>query len=253
MRHIHWSPNPASSPGESLSARMFASEGRDLGVDFDMPLDTALTAVLAACLTDGAGCPVGPEEIGTWTVAKRRQGLLAVAVATHGPLRELTATCAAADCGERMDLQVDLTAFNMDWRETRVAVPGRSVVLRLPSPGDLLGPDADGPGLLCNLVVEGKVPDEGTWLDEADKALGEADPLGDLELQATCPDCGAPVSQPFALEPFLMAELAGELSRLIDEIHVLAMAYHWSEAEILQLPNSRRALYLDRIREAWAA
>lgn len=253
MRRIHWSPSPASAPGERLTARAFANEGRDLGIDIDAPLDVALTAVLSACLSDGAGQAVTPEDARTWTVAKRRQGLLAIAVATHGTLRDLTATCHAPACGERMDLQVDLTAFNTDWREDRVMVPGHSLVLRLPSPGDLTGSEAEGPDLLRNLVVEGDVPANTAWLDDADTALGEADPLGDLELQATCPECGAPVSHPFALEPFLMAELAGELSRLIDEIHVLAMAYHWSEAEILALPNSRRALYIDRIREAWAA
>lgn len=30
----------------------------------------------------------------------------------------------------------------------------------------------------------------------------------------------------------------------MEEVHVLALHYHWSEAEILSLPSSKRARYL---------
>jgi hypothetical protein len=248
VHRVLWSPEPGSRPGESLDARAFGVSGGDLAVDFDQPLDRALTSVLSACVSIGGGQVVRAAEVHSWHVLKRRQALLAVAVATHGPSRDVTVRCSAPGCGERMDLQIDLMEFASDWRRDRVAIPGRSIVLRLPRPEDLADPSA----LPAGLVVEGEAGEE-DWFEEADAALGAADPQGDLELQAICPECGAPVHHPFALEPFLMAELAGELGRLVDEIHVLAMAYHWSEAEIMALPASRRALYLERIREAWAA
>lgn len=246
MQRVLWSPDPASKPGESLSARAFGAVGNDLAVDFDQPLDRALTAVLSACVVGSDGAPLGAGDVRGWNVLKRRQGLLAVAVATHGSMRDVTVAC--PECGERMDLAIDLTAFAADWRDDRVPVPGHGVVLRLPRPDDLADPDA----LPERLVVEGKPPKD-DWFADADEALGAADPLGDLELQATCPECAVPISHPFSVEPFLMGEMAGELGRLVDEIHVLAMAYHWSETEIVALPPARRALYLDRIREAWAA
>ena len=224
-----------------------------MGVDFDAPLDLALTSVLATCVAGADGRSIPVDEIAHWHMAKRRQALLAVAVATHGPLRDVTVTCNAPECGERMDLQLDLTAFRTDWRDQHVAVPDHDLVLRLPVPGDLANMAGPPEDVLGRLIVEGELPDAPNWVADVDAALSEADPLGDLELQATCPECGAPVRHPFALEPFLLAELAGEQTRLVDEIHVLAMAYHWSETEILALPASRRALYLDRIREAWAA
>ena len=55
------------------------------------------------------------------------------------------------------------------------------------------------------------------------------------------------------LETYLMGELAREAIRLMDDIHVMAMAYHWNESDIIALPESRRRHYLARIPEAWAA
>jgi hypothetical protein len=36
---------------------------------------------------------------------------------------------------------------------------------------------------------------------------------------------------------------------LLDAVHQLARAYHWSEREILALPRERRRQYLARVRE----
>ena len=35
--------------------------------------------------------------------------------------------------------------------------------------------------------------------------------------------------------------------QLLDEVHQLATAYGWTEAEILALSDTRRAAYLDRV------
>lgn len=35
-----------------------------------------------------------------------------------------------------------------------------------------------------------------------------------------------------------------KLERLYEEVHHLALHYHWSEAEILRLPRSKRLRYL---------
>ena len=46
---------------------------------------------------------------------------------------------------------------------------------------------------------------------------------------------------------FLDTELRSRAATLLDEIHLIAMSYHWSETEILALPVSRRQDYLRRI------
>ena len=68
-----------------------------------------------------------------------------------------------------------------------------------------------------------------------------------LELGTACTDCATAMTVPFDIARFLDDELAGRATRLLDEIHLIASAYHWSEAEILALPTGRRRAYLDRI------
>jgi hypothetical protein len=43
------------------------------------------------------------------------------------------------------------------------------------------------------------------------------------------------------------------MSRLYEEVHIIAMRYHWSEAEILRLPKRKRSIYLDIIARQFAA
>jgi hypothetical protein len=259
MTIVRWPP--ADDPGDPgiLVARPFGVCLDDLAVSFTAPLNVGISALLRCCLSTQAGEPFSAAEIAGWTVARRRQGLLAVAVATHGPLRRVTITCPDPADGARLDLELDLRAFRRDWRADRVGVrlsDGSRVTLRHPTPADLSrwaeAGGADAEAFAASLLIPPR-PEAPDWAEAAQAALSEADPLADMTLEATCPDCGAAIAHPFAVEPFLMGELMAEAGLLVDEIHVLAMAYHWSELEILALPDDRRRHYLARVREAWAA
>jgi hypothetical protein len=70
-------------------------------------------------------------------------------------------------------------------------------------------------------------------------ALERVSPAAVTRGQARCPGCGE--VQEVVLEPY--ACLYRE-SRLLEEVHALASAYHWSEPEILALPVHRRMQYL---------
>ncbi len=80
---------------------------------------------------------------------------------------------------------------------------------------------------------------------------GAAAGLG-LDLATRCVECGADITAPFDVAAFVAAELAGRAERLLDEIHLIAATYHWSEAEILDLPYPRRQTYVARILRARA-
>ncbi len=47
---------------------------------------------------------------------------------------------------------------------------------------------------------------------------------------------------------YVLQELRNQVTRLYEEVHLLALHYHWSEAEILALPRARRMNYADYIR-----
>jgi hypothetical protein len=68
-----------------------------------------------------------------------------------------------------------------------------------------------------------------------------------LVLRTQCIDCGLQIAAPFDVAVFFDTEIGVRAARLIDEVHVIATSYHWSEAEILDLPFARRQAYLARI------
>ncbi len=233
--------------GEAMVARPFGIGMVDMTVDFDRPLTGVISAVLQSCLSSAEGTSWTGADLAEWTIPRQRQGLLAVAVATNGARRVFETAC--GECGEKLDVEVDLTMFRQDWSVEETGFGGGR--LRLPRAGDLARSGGD-PVALADLLLEGEAPG-GDWREEAEEVLAELDPLSDVELRSTCPDCGADVAMPLSLEMELVTELAREPQRLMDEIHMIAMAYNWSEREIISLPDSRRRHYLARIREAWAA
>lgn len=251
MSLVLWPPAGEGSEAEGLVAHPFGAGIADLTVDFDRAADSVIGAILQVCLSTPQGGSIAGTEIADWPVSKRRQGLLAVAVATNGPLRWVTTQCTDPACGEKLDLELDLIAFRQDWRTEEVPFEGGR--LRLPRPADLAELRDAAPERLAHTLFEGTSPERGGWEAKAEAALAQADPLGDLELRAACPGCSGEVAEPLFLETFLLTELALEASRLMDEIHVLAFAYHWTEPDIMALPETRRRHYLARIREAWAA
>ena len=63
------------------------------------------------------------------------------------------------------------------------------------------------------------------------------------QLTAHCPECGKPFSIYFDPQRFVLQELMARALSCYEEIHLLASTYHWSEAQILELPHTRRARY----------
>ena len=83
--------------------------------------------------------------------------------------------------------------------------------------------------------------------DAAEERLAAADPGAELELALACPSCDHRWTQDLDPVAFLWAEIDGWARRLAGEVHVLAAAYGWGEAEILALSPLRRRLYLEAV------
>lgn len=141
----------------------------------------------------------------------------------------------------------------------RLARDGWQLILRLPGTRDLLavlesgGTEAD---LLARCLVEvrrdGEAVDPSRLPDDlpagvrqaAQEAMAEADPLADLRLALTCPECAHAWSAPFDPSGFFWGEIEAWVPRLLREVHLLASAYGWSEADILAMDAWRRGQYL---------
>jgi hypothetical protein len=69
-------------------------------------------------------------------------------------------------------------------------------------------------------------------------------PVLDLDLEATCPKCGALQSVRFDIQTYLLRALAYEKRFLIHEVHRIAMAYGWGHEEILSLTREDRRAFV---------
>lgn len=262
-----WPPD-AGVDGTRFLARQFGVARADLDIDFAVkPRATVVTALLAACLRDSGGRTFDADALWQWSVAARLQGLLAIVHETSGPLTTAVATCRHAGCGERIELELALADFaldppdSIDWQ-----TPQRQAArVRLPAGSDQLawyhahraGHGADSVWLARRLIArldavqpaaEWQMPL--SWVASIGTALAEADPLTALTVTVLCPACGVELAVEVDLEALLLESCRRQQRALLDDIHYLAGAYHWSETDIVALPAWRRARYLSRIQAA---
>lgn len=83
--------------------------------------------------------------------------------------------------------------------------------------------------------------------EEIARAIVELDPNSDVQLALCCPACAREWSAVFDIACWLVAELRSWSRRVLQEVHSLARAYGWSEAEILAMSATRRQSYLQLV------
>ena len=257
-------PQPASAA--AWRARPFGSTPADIDIAFgDRDRAATVTSLLTSCVSTADGCSVDQEEAWDWTLNQRLQALIAMRLASGDTTIDVQAAC--AQCGEAMELGLDLQAFaaapvapRFTWRRDDET----AVELRLPSGRDLQRWLHDGirsPATMVAALVdavvgetvgaEQRVPE--SWLSALDDAFEAHDPLTALRLQTQCPACAHVNALACDLEALLLAGFARTQARLLDDVLRLASTFHWSEAEILALPRWRRKHYLRQLdAEAWA-
>lgn len=96
-----------------------------------------------------------------------------------------------------------------------------------------------------------------TWEDlpqEVIEKVGEEmetlDPLADLPLIINCDRCGHQWQLLLDIGEILWGEISAMAKRLLHEVRTLALAYGWSEAEILAISATRRKFYLEHLPNA---
>jgi hypothetical protein len=140
-------------------------------------------------------------------------------------------------------------------------VGGYRLRFRLPDSLDLLyatGEESDDTarGLLlerCLLAAHRDGKDHGAAelpvaiVDGLVSAMAEVDRQADVRLALCCPACGTRWEASFDIVAFLWRELAAWAERTLLEVHALASAYGWSEADLLAMHPERRRRYLELV------
>lgn len=202
-----------------------------------------------------------PDDLAEWPVGQRDAELLRLRERLFGPRVVSTGACPA--CGERVELDFELAGVRVDAEPPpgplALEVEGYALTARLPTAGDL-AEAADAPGvegarraLLERCVVEAREHGEPRLAAELPEAvvralgagLAEADPQAEVRLALTCPACGHGWEALFDISSFLWSEVAAWSERTLREVHVLALAYGWREADVLALSPWRRRRYLE--------
>lgn len=117
------------------------------------------------------------------------------------------------------------------------AVPGAR--FRLATAADVVAASGK-PEALAQRCIQAQ---DGRAKRRAEAAMARLAPALSRMLDGGCPHCGKSIPVFFDVQSFVLNELRGHAAFLYLDIHRLATAYHWSEAEILRLPQRRRAQY----------
>lgn len=237
----------------------------ELGLDRS-PTSRALTLLAVAAPE------LSPRELAELSIGTRDVGLLRLRARMFGDRVEAVCSCPA--CGEPLDVSFGLGALlGPELRGSadpmpappvrQVDVDDYRVTVRAPSSADLLAvvgePDAAASArtLLRRLLLEVTAPEGAagepdTLPDHVTDALateiGSLDPYARIELELACAGCGHTWPTLFDVAAFLWTEVHAWAQHLIRDVHTLARAYGWREADILAMSPRRRQGYLELVR-----
>lgn len=215
------------------------------------PIDRALLT-LARALPD-----TSYDSLAGWPLGRRNQALTNFYSQCFG--RHLRAWTACPTCGEKLEFEMDaeLLSGEETWEGKGASDPVtvNGWTLRLPTSRDLaVVADETDPITGALRIVEGCLVEPsapGEWSEEELSEIGErlsmADPLAEIRVSVPCPACGNDRKETLDLVSFIWTEIEARVRRLLFDVHTLASAYGWSEADILSLSENRRSMYLEMV------
>ena len=245
-----------------------------------MPEARLVTELLARCVMQIDAAGVDPAVAGDLTVGDREVLVLHISRLSFGDRVDLVVQCPKPDCASMLDVDFRLTDVPVHERPVLPAYelhdvpaalqrhPDSSPIrFRQPTGADLerlpeRSADADPAVALVRscLLDHGELTDPGAedsgeWWNELVSAVGVAmevcAPGVDHDIETTCPACGEEFTVDFDPVRGFLGEVVRRRSEYDSDIHLLAFHYHWSPADILALPRTRRRefvrLLLERI------
>ncbi len=223
------------------------------------PVDRALTLLVT-------GCPERTwEELASLSVGQRDAALLDLREGTFGPVLNCYEECPR--CGEGLEFALTTNHIRIpsspegEKKECVLAFEDWEVKFVLPTSIDLAA-IADSTGveearmlLMRRCVLESgrggaAVPFEelpGELLLRLAARVAECDPQAEVLLDLSCPVCSHAWQSVFDIVSFFWREICSQAKSLMCEVHTLARAYGWCEADILSMSPSRRQFYLGRV------
>jgi hypothetical protein len=229
----------------------------------DAPSAQLVTGLLSACFLKLDDVAVEPGLVRQMLVGDRDFLILQLRRLSLG--ERFAAVLACPACAAKMDVEFlahdvlveprPQSAAVYTWRSEQRPADLPAVRFRLPNGGDqeavAESPVDEAVELLLArcLLDDGGVP---LTADERVALIAEMERLApqvDLELALSCPECSHSFTTAFDTTAFFFAEIRAQSRQLLREVHHLALHYHWSETDILNLRRERRRAYLALLNE----
>jgi rubredoxin len=223
------------------------------------PVDRTLMLLAAACRD------MTWDELARLSIGQRDRLLLALREATFG--QRLDSYCECPECRERLEFALSTADLRPPAVEEKVhdvkslCIDGIEIQYRMPDSRDLAAAAccddvADARDVLIRRCVAGARREETalgaeTLPDSVVAALGNSmtqeEALSEVQVNLCCPECGHRWPVILDIASFLWTEIGAYARRLLREVHTLARAYGWREADILAMSARRRRLYIEQV------
>lgn len=204
-------------------------------------------------------------QLARLTIGQRDARLLAVHERLFGPSLDCFALC--PQCDTRLEFKLNVTDIlvrpAMDAEPTPRAIISDGVRLkfRAPDSEDLAalatcGDVATARKILVERCVleaarDGAFIPANEWpagaIDALALELTEAESCADITFAVACAACAHRWQLALDIVSFLWSEISWLAKRYLREVHTLAWAYGWHEADILAMSPARRQFYLDSV------
>jgi hypothetical protein len=205
--------------------------------------DRAVTLAAAA-----SGLPF--EEVAELPLGACDRLLLQLREQCFGARLDGLAECPRCAAELEVGIEVDELRVRGAGGARTVTVGGRSVRLRALTNRDVQSCDADRDLLLTRCIIaepgaagESVTPSR-TLLDAVEAELDALDPQAAVAVNLDCPSCGAGWPASVHITEFVWGEVDRFARRLLYDVHTLATAYGWREADVLAVSPVRRRFYL---------
>lgn len=203
---------------------------------------------------------VAPGDWGALPISARDARLFALFEALFGATLDTLVDC--PDCGEALELSLRTADLRPEPAGEPAPPPlqcnGYELAYRLPCSDDLAALQATGDThtavqqLIERCVLQARRADlvvdaaelPPTVVERLQQDMALRDPGADIRIALSCPACGHRFARRFDIGDYLWEELDDWAERTLADVHTLACAYGWSEAQVLSLSADRRRRYI---------
>lgn len=209
-------------------------------------------------------CPeISEESLAELSIGQRDALLLTLREEIFGPKLLSLTTC--PNCREHLELTLNAVDICLSGekdlaKELSLETCEFYVKFRLPNSKDLMsisGKDQveSRQLLLHSCILEarhgvetislGQMPADA--VDSIVQRMAQIDPQATVELSICCGACNHQWVATFDIVSYLWTEINAWSNRLLRQVHCIASAYGWSEADIIAMAPQRRQFYLEMI------